>query len=111
MRLAWLTAFVWTLAIELPIYTLAIGRCLPRWWSVVALVVAINAVTHPMLWFVFPRLEPTWWYLVAGELTVTAIEIALVAIATRRPARALAAACLANLASLAAGSVLWRVVG
>ncbi|HEX2690721.1 MAG TPA: hypothetical protein VHN14_29095 [Kofleriaceae bacterium] len=111
MLLTWLTAFTWTLAIELPIYALAIGRCFARWWSVVVVVLAINLVTHPMLWFVFPRITPRWLYVAVGEVTVTAIEAALVALAIRRPGRAVAAAVAANLASFAAGPLLWALVG
>ncbi len=106
--LAWLTAFVWTLAIELPIYARMIelrGR-----WSVVVLVVAINAITHPLLWFVFPRIEPRWLFLLAGETSVIAIEALAIAVVIRRPGRALAASLAANLASWAGGTMLWWLV-
>ena len=46
----WLVPFVWTLALELPIYALCLHRSLPRWWALVGLVVAINVATHPLLW-------------------------------------------------------------
>ena len=42
---------------------------------------------------------------------MTAIEAALVVPATRRPARAVAAAVAANLASFAAGPIVWALVG
>jgi hypothetical protein len=108
--LTWLTAFAWTLAIELPIYTLIIGRFLPRWWSVVGLVFAINAVTHPLLWFAFPRLAPRWLYLATGEAAVIAIETLLVAVAIRHPGRAFVAAAAANATSWALGSLGWSLL-
>ena len=46
MALTWLTAFAWTLAIELPVYTVLIGRYFRRWWTVVLVTIVINAVTH-----------------------------------------------------------------
>ena len=110
MGLLWLTAFAWTLAIELPIYTYLVGGYFRRWWGVVVVAIGINLVTHPMLWFVFPRLEPRWLYLVAGETTVILIEAVLLAIAIRRPLHALGAAIAANFASIAGGVILWWIV-
>ena len=106
----WLTAFAWTLAIELPIYTLLIGRCFRNWWTVVVVVLVINLVTHPMLWFVFPHFTPRWAYLAAGETTVTLIELVLVAIAIRDPGRAAVAAITANAASFLGGMIMWSIL-
>ena len=106
----WLTAFAWTLAIELPIYTLIIGRCFRNWWTVVVVVLVINLVTHPMLWFVFPHFAPRWAYIAAGETTVTVIETVLVAIAIRDPGRAAVAAITANAASFLGGMIMWSIL-
>jgi hypothetical protein len=111
----WLFAFVWTLAIELPIYTLVLARCFQSRWAVVALTLAVNLATHPALWFVLPR---SWPHFVAiGEAAVVVIEAALVAIVLARRAplsdavpRAIAAALIANAASYLAGLVLLPLV-
>ena len=59
-------------ALELPLYTLALGNRLGSWQRLVGLVVVINAVTHPLLWFAMPRIEPYAAYFAIGETAVVA---------------------------------------
>lgn len=108
----WLVAFAWTLALELPVYTLLLERHVSGWRTLCALVVAVNAITHPLLWFVFPRLSPYAWYLLAGEACVTVAEAALVlaVMRPRRPGRALAASLAANAVSTVLGLGLMRIL-
>jgi hypothetical protein len=111
----WLFAFVWTLAIELPIYTIVLARCFQARWAVVVLTLAVNLATHPALWFVLPR---SWPHDIAiGEAAVVVVEAALVAIVlgqrvplSQAVPRAVAAALLANAASYLAGLVLIPLV-
>ena len=107
--LLWLFAFVWTLAIELPIYVVMLGRHVKRWQSIVVLAFAVNAFTHPLLWFVYPRFTPRWLYISIGELAVFAIEAAILYAIVRRRS-AIAAAFVANAASYALGNILFAVV-
>lgn len=112
----WLFAFVWTVTIELPIYTALLGRRFRTWWGVVVMTFAINAVTHPALWFALPRSLPH--FAAVGEALVIAVEAMLIAIvlARRTPLRiaiprALVASALANAASYVGGLALFRLVG
>jgi hypothetical protein len=107
---SWPIAFLWTLALELPIYVLVLGRRFDRWWSVCLLTLAINVATHPALWLLFPYVEPGPRSLLLAESAVTAVEAALIAAVLRRslstrPAvgRALAAAAAANTFSTLVG--------
>lgn len=47
--MSWSTAFLWTLALELPIYALFLRRRLPALSFFVA-VLGGNAFTHPIVW-------------------------------------------------------------
>lgn len=107
----WLAAFAWTLALELPVYTLALERHVRGWRALVALVLAVNAVTHPLLWFAFPRLTPYALYVVVAESCVTLVEAALVlaVMRPRRPGRALGASLAANATSTILGLILVRI--
>jgi hypothetical protein len=65
---AWLSAFLFTQAVEIPVYVLAIRHALreghaerPRRLSLqIALAFGASAVTHPVVWFVIPRLAPSF---------------------------------------------------
>lgn len=65
---AWMSAFLFTQAVEVPLYVLAIRRALreghaarPRRLSLqIALAFGASAVTHPVVWFVIPRLAPSF---------------------------------------------------
>ena len=99
MTLPWLFAFVWTLAIEIPIYAAVLGRGR----RTLALAIAVNVLTHPLLWIVRPPILP-------GEMLVAATEAAICAAVTRRPTASLLAAGLANLASYELGVILFRML-
>lgn len=84
MTLLWFAAFVWTIALELPVYV-ALTR-FRAWWMPVAVTVGVNALTHPLLWFVFPRIHPFAVFVLAGEASVIAVEaLILAALGVRRP--------------------------
>lgn len=102
--IAWLVAFAFTQAVEAPLYLRATGG---RW--LVAL--GASAVTHPVVWFVFPALLPHsyGWMLAAAESFAVLVEAGWL-LAFRVP-RALLLSLLANGASLAAGFVLRAVFG
>lgn len=106
----WKLAFVWTQAIELPVYFFLLRRQFRSWFAPVALSLFVNAVTHPLLWFVFPVFDPYPLWLAVAETSVTLTEALLVAAALRFRAnrRALVAAVCANAISTAIGFLLWR---
>jgi hypothetical protein len=111
VTLLWFAAFAWTIALEQPIYTLALRRHVRRWWTPCAIALAVNAITHPLLWFAFPRFAPYWQYVVAGELCVIAVEAVIVALVIRRGAPAIAASVAANTVSTLVGLALLSAAG
>jgi hypothetical protein len=115
---SWPVAFLWTLALELPVYTGLLGRRFAHWWSVAVLTLLVNLATHPALWFLFPRFGPPALWMALAEGTVTLVEAALITAALARsaggpapmaPSRgarlrlALSASLLANLFSAGIG--------
>jgi hypothetical protein len=106
-------AFLWTCALELPVYTLLLGRRFERWWTVCVLTLLLNTATHPVLWFLFPRFDPpTLWLVVAEGWVVLMEAAALTAILSRSmnlrgaAARGLVAALAANAFSTTVGLAL-----
>jgi hypothetical protein len=109
---AWAIAFGLSLLAEIPVFVL-VARLLERkrasrtpLWRLALAGAAGTCLTHPLLWFVWPRLfEGYSAYIASGELLVAAIEAGafwLVARPIRLPTAA-AAAFLANGASFALG--------
>lgn len=105
--LAVVTAFVWTVALEFPIYALALPRSVDvrgaLWFTVTA-----NLVTHPAfcVWFLTSR--PEFAALAAAEIAVAAVEASLVYAAlgsSRGWLRALAVGAAANAASWGASAL------
>ena len=74
----WLRAFVWTCALELPVYVLFLRTRFAAWWAPVVLALALQAATHPALWYAMPRFAPYEAWLVVAESLVTLTEAALV---------------------------------
>ena len=113
--LLWLEAFIWTLAIELPLVVLTMRRSVSKWWIPVLLAVVVNTTTHPLLWFVFPRFGDyaTWvtiaeafvWFTEAIMLTfLVAPDVGLKRAAIIGPI----AAIVANAASTAVGLLFFQ---
>ncbi|HVO32043.1 MAG TPA: hypothetical protein VMV18_14965 [bacterium] len=116
----WLFAFVWTNALELPVWWLALRKEFPRWWQPVALCLVVNSITHPTLWYLLPRFgsEEVWIPLAEGWVTATEALLAFAALrwvahqpARRAAVRAVAASVAANVFSTLAGMLIWRLFG
>ena len=111
------TAFLLTLAIEVPLVAAAV-----RWmrasppgtaWSV-ASALGANAVTHPLLWLADDALRthlslPVRWTLL--EAAVVVVEGAVYAVAGLGARRGAALALAANAASFAAGLAWYAIRG
>ncbi len=103
----WGEAFVFTEAIEVPIYLVAFARdgAAPRRppWQRVAIAFAASLLTHPFVWFVFPRLHGLSYdaRTVLSEIFAWAVEAALLRSFGLR--RAVAWSFAANAASLGLG--------
>lgn len=77
----WLAAFLWTLALEYPLYEWALGSNTRRWWHPAACTLGVNLLTHPLfsLWLLHePR---SHWAILSAELVIVAVEaLALLAL-------------------------------
>ncbi|MDD5307731.1 MAG: hypothetical protein PHU25_10465 [Deltaproteobacteria bacterium] len=108
----WLKAFLFTQGVEIPIWTLLARGAVPAWRAALA-GAACTCLTHPLLWFVWPRVVHDYGaYIASGELLVAAIESAVFFVLARPVtfSRAVAASFLANAASYG-GGLLLRSVG
>jgi hypothetical protein len=107
---AWLTSLLFTLAVELPVggWRLREHPAGPRF----AWLAAGTALTHPLLWWVLPRLfTDRWTFVVVGELLVVAVEAAVLRVGLgARGVDAVSASFLANGASYL-GGVWLRAAG
>lgn len=106
MLQGWLSAFLFTQLVEIPIYMRGL-RC--------SFLVAFgaSALTHPLVWFLFfsPRWEaPYAGKLAAAELFAWLAEAAYFRFGWKKP-RALPWALAANAASLALGLLSRRLFG
>jgi hypothetical protein len=108
LLLPWLSAFVLTQAVEMPIYVRALREdpaTIERLPIAIALAFGASALTHPVVWFVIPELVagPDDWLtmVIVAELFAILAEAAwLRAFGLRR---ALAWAAFANAASVLVG--------
>jgi hypothetical protein len=106
----WLLAFLVTVAVETPI-VVGLTRGHPMDARRRALIVVFaQLVTHPLVWFVFPRiagitgqtalaLSEAWAWLAEAAFYLTVMP-------GLRPSRALGASAIANAASILAGRAL-----
>jgi hypothetical protein len=105
----WLSAFVLTQAVEMPLYVRALRAGQPptieRLPIALAVAFAASAITHPIVYFVMPMLIPGEWLtmVMVAELFAIAAEAAWLR-AFKLP-RALAWAAFANAASVLVGIV------
>jgi len=109
--LAWSIAFCWTLAFETPVYALALRNVAQRWWTPLALALAVNLATHPVFSAWVLARSPGAAAIALAEVGIALSEAALVYVASRprcSAPRALAAGSLANAGSYLAGEFLLR---
>ena len=113
---AWLSAFLLTQIVEVPIYVHALTREQPervfeRWQAALLVAFAASTITHPIVWFVMPRLIPSSYLLmvaVAEGFAVLAEAVWLRGFGLRR---ALWCALFSNAARVLVGLVLRRTFG
>jgi hypothetical protein len=73
----WLRAFLWTLALELPIVYAIFRHKKVSSLAIVGIFLLANGMTHPALWFVMPRFSPYWLWILVAESLVTVGEAIL----------------------------------
>lgn len=107
--LAWLAAFVWTLALELPLYAWRLSAALEHWPRLARLVLTLNLATHPLVFALAWSFPADFRVLALAELGAALTEGLLAARLLRGRASTtscLVASALANLVSCGAG-LLW----
>jgi hypothetical protein len=108
---SWLIAFVFTVAIELPVVLAMTRDTRIGWRRCCAIVLLGQLITHPMVWFVFPTIPGITGNtaLTLSELYAWLGEAALYAVMglSPTPLGALGIAGVANGLSLAAGLLLF----
>lgn len=112
--IAWLKAFVLTVAIEIPVAAVAFRRDEPSLGRRAGLIFYASLATHPAVWFIFPRLELTYTEMViAAETWAVAAEAVLYALVFRGVElwRAAAISLIANGASYGIGLILRALTG
>lgn len=101
---AWAWAFAFTQVVEIPIYRRTLGCVWLRAFGA-------SALTHPVIWLVFPHVRAPYAFVVAGvELFAWLAEAAYFT----RPygvRRALVASLLANASSFVLGSISRALFG
>ena len=103
----WFTAFVVTLAVEIPIAAFLLRRAEPDRLRLVVLIVFANLATHPAVWYVFTQLflVGTPGYTLAAEAWAISAEAVFYWAAIRGlpVRRAVAVAVAANAVSFTVG--------
>ena len=81
MLAVWTRAFLLTLAIEAPLVLIGFARV--GITKRIAIFFLANCLTHPALWFVFPRFDPYVIWLLLAETIVILVEWGVFAAAFR----------------------------
>jgi hypothetical protein len=110
--MSWLGAFLFTQVVEIPIYLWGLYRARLElgWAARLAVAFGASALTHPIVWFVFPRLWRTleqpggYWGMVAAAEAFAVIAEAIYLVGARvKPGQAFLWALFANGASVCLG--------
>ena len=108
LKYFWFKSFLFTLAVEVPIFILIARKEVPVWRAALA-GAAGTCFTHPTLWFVWRVVVKDYaWYIISGELLAALIE-AVIFWAIARPipfSKAVAASFFANAASYGVGKLV-----
>jgi len=112
--LAWLAAFVWTLALELPLYAWRLSSALEHWRRLARFVLTLNLATHPVVFALAWSFPADFGVLALAELGAALVEGLLAARLLRgraRPSECFVASGLANVVSCAAGLAWGSLAG
>jgi hypothetical protein len=110
--MTWLESFVWTCAIEAPVYIVLLRGSFRSAWAPVMIALGLQLATHPLLWVLFPGAADRWTTFLACEAAVALVEGLLVALLLRRQRqprplrRGLFAGLVANALSASVGVLL-----
>ncbi len=113
--IGWIRAFAFTQLIEVPIYVAALIAFAPalsrtKRWAVAFL---CSLLTHPIVWFVFPRIIDSYTdyvpMVIAAETFAVCVEAMVLSLATARHAFVLA--FFTNMLSMSLGFVIRYFLG
>jgi uncharacterized protein (DUF697 family) len=104
-------AFVWTCALELPVYAWWLHRFAPalRPWPTIASVLALQVATQPLLWEYSFRLANERSALWVAELIVCTVEAALLVFIVRKVCQQAIPGPIAAAAAVTANALSWGV--
>jgi hypothetical protein len=114
---AWVWAFLLTQTVEVPIYLRALlsredpERAFERWQGALLVAFAASAITHPIVWFVMPRLVSSSYVLMVAIAEAFAVLVEAAWLRGFGLRRALWWALFANAASVLVGLGLRRAFG
>lgn len=105
---AWLLSQALTQAVELPVAGVFLRHTGAGWPRRLAVAALGSAITHPALWFLWPRVVPDYRAgVLSGELLTLVVEAALYTVLVpAAPREALRASAFANAASYLVGALL-----
>ncbi len=106
----WIGAFALTSLVEAPIYVAAlrgsfVDEPLP-WWKAIMWAVLASALTHPVVWFVFPFVVPAPWLVIVLVAEIFAITVEALWLSLTGLRDPLLWALFANASSVAVGQAL-----
>jgi hypothetical protein len=104
--LRWLVAFAFTQVVEVPLWILALRRWgAPRRHvaTLAAIAFGASALTHPIVWFVFPRIVPFGYVVMVAAAETFAVVVEAIYMRAFGLRRALLASLVANGASAGLG--------
>ncbi len=107
--MTWAESFVWTLAVEQPVYAFALRGVYRDWRAACAVSFLLNSFTHPLLWKATLSAGPAETAL--AEAAVVAVEAFVLRLILDRRLKTGAAWRLALGASLAANAASWLAGG
>jgi len=113
--MTWIGAFCLTQVIEIPVYLAAQRGSGRSRFGTVAVAFAASAMTHPLVWYLFPLLPRTWgcvasvrcWYQYMVLAEAFAVLVEAVWLWRRGVARPLLWSLLANGLSVTVGALLF----
>ncbi len=103
--MTWLEAFLWTCAIEQPVYAFALRGVYTDWRAACAISLLLNSVTHPLLWWATKSTGPG--EVAAAEAVVFVVEALVLRLILSRRLKTWPAWRLALGASLTANAASW----
>ena len=81
-KMEWLTAFLLTLGIEIPVLVLLLRE--ENHYKTISAGFLMNLISHPTLWFILPSVLPKEQYIMLGEMTAYVIESILLLLFFRK---------------------------